>query len=100
MQCLNPYFFGKCSTASGPSVEINAFNKGLNPYFFGKCSTAAKNPRTGEMGTVLILIFLENALRPSKDVQKKNNVLVLILIFLENALRREFFNNSKESNRS
>ena len=36
---LNPYFFGKCSTA------ITGYKKDpdddcLNPYFFGKCSTA------------------------------------------------------------
>ena len=36
---LNPYFFGKCSTAPMNEV-VNIFCKGLNPYFFGKCSTA------------------------------------------------------------
>ena len=36
---LNPYFFGKCSTASVELVNKKSAN-GLNPYFFGKCSTA------------------------------------------------------------
>ena len=37
---------------------------------------------------VLILIFLENALRPSVAADEANTVdVVLILIFLENALR-------------
>ena len=37
---------------------------------------------------VLILIFLENALRRENHVQAKDGGTVLILIFLENALRR------------
>ena len=38
---LNPYFFGKCSTAT--SYDKNkSICSGLNPYFFGKCSTAGK----------------------------------------------------------
>ena len=36
---------------------------------------------------VLILIFLENALRRNKIYDKTQELLVLILIFLENALR-------------
>ena len=37
---------------------------GLNPYFFGKCSTAfLRYVLPGEPVFVLILIFLENALR-------------------------------------
>ena len=63
-QCLNPYFFGKCSTANMRQQELpcvfgvlilifleNALRQSLarcssvessslNPYFFGKCSTA------------------------------------------------------------
>ena len=41
LNCLNPYFFGKCSTAC--SVYLQRYPYGvwcLNPYFFGKCSTA------------------------------------------------------------
>ena len=42
------------------SVELVS----LNPYFFGKCSTAFSGGE-GLLGhEVLILIFLENALRP------------------------------------
>ena len=36
---LNPYFFGKCSTAHKKKVRTKT-TKCLNPYFFGKCSTA------------------------------------------------------------
>ena len=36
---LNPYFFGKCSTA-GDILELDSVDTSLNPYFFGKCSTA------------------------------------------------------------
>ena len=63
--------------------------QGLNPYFFGKCSTALcqfiiKTPAL----YVLILIFLENALRLYKTCFVSNDFsVVLILIFLENALR-------------
>ena len=40
------------------------FSKGLNPYFFGKCSTAfEKVYKCTQNYIVLILIFLENALR-------------------------------------
>ena len=67
-QCLNPYFFGKCSTAlwlqhsiiyAVKKVLILIFLENalrlwqftskiqkrncLNPYFFGKCSTAEEN---------------------------------------------------------
>ena len=36
----------------------------LNPYFFGKCSTATKVIWLSDtLDSVLILIFLENALR-------------------------------------
>ena len=38
--CLNPYFFGKCSTAAAETVSTVVEPKCLNPYFFGKCSTA------------------------------------------------------------
>ena len=62
---LNPYFFGKCSTArrlDGYDTVIT----GLNPYFFGKCSTAVLSQLGGLYDAyVLILIFLENALRRS-----------------------------------
>ena len=37
---LNPYFFGKCSTARGLKVRFVSVEESLNPYFFGKCSTA------------------------------------------------------------
>ena len=61
----------------------------LNPYFFGKCSTAHGNRNNTEIPRrVLILIFLENALRQGIVVQKYYIIYhVLILIFLENALR-------------
>ena len=39
---------------------------------------------------VLILIFLENALRrDGESIESHNQVIVLILIFLENALRHQ-----------
>ena len=61
---LNPYFFGKCSTAFSMFCTIIRINKGLNPYFFGKCSTAVSWGRDCNLSySVLILIFLENALR-------------------------------------
>ena len=79
-RCLNPYFFGKCSTAPSLKKRKNVVLLSLNPYFFGKCSTAlkiknqmsekkakAENATTVQVATetvsVLILIFLENALR-------------------------------------
>ena len=37
---LNPYFFGKCSTARSLINREYNFTECLNPYFFGKCSTA------------------------------------------------------------
>ena len=37
---LNPYFFGKCSTAIEDKVFDLIEKTRLNPYFFGKCSTA------------------------------------------------------------
>ena len=37
---LNPYFFGKCSTAGMIQIVNESSGDGLNPYFFGKCSTA------------------------------------------------------------
>ena len=37
---LNPYFFGKCSTAAYNGDLVLNMSTGLNPYFFGKCSTA------------------------------------------------------------
>ena len=37
---LNPYFFGKCSTALISDDVKRKCKYGLNPYFFGKCSTA------------------------------------------------------------
>ena len=85
---LNPYFFGKCSTASviwnatllkvivliliflenalrhKKKLVSSVVNFSLNPYFFGKCSTATTFQRLQAKNTkVLILIFLENALR-------------------------------------
>ena len=70
--CLNPYFFGKCSTAKHyycirkgvqmvliliflenalrhpyfRNIIINFLS--LNPYFFGKCSTANNKPLEGD----------------------------------------------------
>ena len=38
--CLNPYFFGKCSTAGSLVSKKQNLRQSLNPYFFGKCSTA------------------------------------------------------------
>ena len=62
--CLNPYFFGKCSTAYNEKLKYIIMEKSLNPYFFGKCSTATeKSFHSLRMCRVLILIFLENALR-------------------------------------
>ena len=87
---LNPYFFGKCSTARAifskqfkkkvvliliflenalrPSQRwrhVSRVESCLNPYFFGKCSTASKEKQKNVKPIkVLILIFLENALRP------------------------------------
>ena len=46
------------------ATTVKVAKSGLNPYFFGKCSTA--NVDLGgkfSKDTVLILIFLENALR-------------------------------------
>ena len=61
---LNPYFFGKCSTAISYSSEMVSMMSSLNPYFFGKCSTAAhEHAYLWWWAYVLILIFLENALR-------------------------------------
>ena len=48
----------------------------------------AKLPRHTQ-DIVLILIFLENALRPEQDLAKQKRQQVLILIFLENALRQD-----------
>ena len=112
---LNPYFFGKCSTALLGGNGLKKGETSLNPYFFGKCSTALTNLKTTNqlLKTVLILIFLENALRlkDSFDLGEGRKCLnpyffgkcstamkflsfiaqtqlVLILIFLENALRQ------------
>ena len=54
------------------SRSILNFATSLNPYFFGKCSTA-KSCNTGmsRQRKVLILIFLENALRLHCLVQKQ-----------------------------
>ena len=61
---LNPYFFGKCSTAKRRLATEGYSSGSLNPYFFGKCSTATQNvPQPHYVEGVLILIFLENALR-------------------------------------
>ena len=38
---LNPYFFGKCSTATPQCYASSVDVLCLNPYFFGKCSTAS-----------------------------------------------------------
>ena len=92
MACLNPYFFGKCSTATVLESDTLFSDLGLNPYFFGKCSTALKGmiQLVNEANGVLILIFLENALRQWKNnCDSREFQKVLILIFLENALRRE-----------
>ena len=43
--------------------------------------------KSEDPGEVLILIFLENALRLFNNSKESNNSDVLILIFLENALR-------------
>ena len=47
---LNPYFFGKCSTAEECIANVTGY-KSLNPYFFGKCSTAGNcfDPKVGEV---------------------------------------------------
>ena len=61
----------------------------LNPYFFGKCSTAIISIfQCRATPPVLILIFLENALRRlyAQNIES-GDFVVLILIFLENALR-------------
>ena len=74
-----------------PSVETSDIEiVSLNPYFFGKCSTAgAFSKGKDRFAYVLILIFLENALRPPINFLYHNYVVeVLILIFLENALRQ------------
>ena len=43
---------------------VRIHTAGLNPYFFGKCSTALQAILTmADANGVLILIFLENALR-------------------------------------
>ena len=65
LNSLNPYFFGKCSTAPKLVTLIGSVELSLNPYFFGKCSTAVfiTVAQWKEYGCVLILIFLENALR-------------------------------------
>ena len=96
---LNPYFFGKCSTANSETNLTDLLNC-LNPYFFGKCSTAVrKNSQRQKDFRVLILIFLENALRPIFLAAMPNiSNLVLILIFLENALRRWELNKFVKSN--
>ena len=61
---LNPYFFGKCSTADTLFSDLGVLYNRLNPYFFGKCSTAVKYIVSAMvLNAVLILIFLENALR-------------------------------------
>ena len=61
---------------------------GLNPYFFGKCSTAYLKSQDVILAMVLILIFLENALRQvNTGYAQPGYRCVLILIFLENALR-------------
>ena len=86
---LNPYFFGKCSTASTKSVHNVPYVRCLNPYFFGKCSTADDEAyQRMQEDVVLILIFLENALRRRWRNERVHSSRVLILIFLENALRR------------
>ena len=69
-------------------MYFRSTNLSLNPYFFGKCSTAPFVTKECVMNVVLILIFLENALRPKEGgIQERIEFLVLILIFLENALR-------------
>ena len=76
--------------------------EGLNPYFFGKCSTAQIYMlQPFQIIFVLILIFLENALRQLLMQSLLHLQAVLILIFLENALRRringELVHESKKS---
>ena len=64
---LNPYFVGKCSTATNIKI-LNSGVKRLNPYFVGKCSTALRLASTTLIvAEVLILILLENALRHSYE---------------------------------
>ena len=71
---LNPYFFGKCSTAliaGGAQPGVNS----LNPYFFGKCSTASNDALALSCyRSVLILIFLENALRQSLKCMRRTHL--------------------------
>ena len=69
----------------------------LNPYFFGKCSTAAAEAAVCFWEViVLILIFLENALRHCFMLLGRSAYhKVLILIFLENALRPQEFVDNK-----
>ena len=50
--CLNPYFFGKCSTAVQEKVMHVEKTKSLNPYFFGKCSTASIRALTNQLTTI------------------------------------------------
>ena len=73
----------------------------LNPYFFGKCSTAHMRKLTRTItAMVLILIFLENALRQTTSKLTVLDEGVLILIFLENALRLSIFDGLKNNNKS
>ena len=100
---LNPYFFGKCSTAKENQCRRTTKSHGLNPYFFGKCSTALKlfyilrvikglNPYFfGKCSTARVKSSIRVFCRfkggqPVEDPKSKAE-RVLILIFLENALR-------------
>ena len=69
-------------------INLHYKYKSLNPYFFGKCSTAIQLMAQSKFcANVLILIFLENALRQILSLGLDDFNVVLILIFLENALR-------------
>ena len=70
-------------------INLHYKYKSLNPYFFGKCSTAIQLMAQSKFcANVLILIFLENALRQILSLGLDDFNVVLILIFLENALRQ------------
>ena len=113
--CLNPYFFGKCSTAIIAKDGFIKDGLGLNPYFFGKCSTASLsiyckslryyrlNPYFVGKCSTAIDTHLKNirrklSLNPyfvgkcstacTPHAIVLNDGRVLILILLENALRQ------------
>ena len=87
---LNPYFFGKCSTAATDMWYITLATTSLNPYFFGKCSTAhISMQRNGAIENSLNPYFFGKCSTAGNKIHNKAQKLpVLILIFLENALRQ------------